>query len=506
MKYGSIAAGDKTTVNAAMEILKDGGNAFDAAVCAVFTAMTSEYTLTGACGGGVMLAYPKGSEPIVFDFFVHTPKKKSVKNLDFSRIAVDFGPASQFFYIGKGSVAVPGNTIGLLHIHSRLGSLPLSRILEPAIQTAKSGAIINNAHEYLFKILDPILSHTKTGEILFKPNGKTIKAGERFKNPDFANYLEQIIIEGSNFLYRGDLTDKIDVFMEDGGLLTKEDFSNYEVIERTPLKTDFNGKTIITNPMPSPGGTLIAFALKIISRKFPGKEINNRLLTLVMRLAQTARSEVISAKNKTDSLAEILSPIYFKRFLDFFDSEISLKPNKEKLCSGSTTHMSIIDSQGSAASVTTTNGEGCGYIIPGTGIMINNMLGEEDLNPDGFHNWETTKRMETMMSPTIVIGDFGPELVLGSGGSNRIRSAIKQVILNKFTKNMNLEEAIQAPRIHLEENIIHCEPGINTAKLSFPWSTIHHWHEKNLFFGGVNAVTPTNAVGDPRRSGYGLVR
>jgi len=386
-----------------------------------------------------------------------------------------------------------------------LGSLPLSRILEPAIQTAKSGAIINNAHEYLFKILDPILSHTKAGEILFKPNGKTIKAGERFKNPDFANYLEQIIIEGSKFLYHGDMTDKIDVFMEDGGLLTKEDFSNYEVIERTPLKTDFNGKTIITNPMPSPGGTLIAFALKIISQKFPGKEIDNRLLTLVMRSAQTARSEIMSAKNRTGSLAEILGPNYFKRYLDLFDSEIFLKPNKEKPGSGSTTHMSVIDSQGNAASVTTTNGEGCGYIIPDTGIMMNNILGEEDLNPDGFHNWETTKRMETMMSPTIVIGDFGPELVLGSGGSNRIRSAIKQVILNKFTKNMNLEEAIQAPRIHLEENIIHCESGINTAKLIFPWSTIHHWHEKNLFFGGVNAVTPTNAVGDPRRSGYGLV-
>ncbi|RTZ94247.1 MAG: gamma-glutamyltransferase, partial [Candidatus Neomarinimicrobiota bacterium] len=292
----------------------------------------------------------------------------------------------------------------------------------------------------------------------------------------------------------------------DGGLLTKEDLSNYEVIERTPLKTDFNGKTIITNPMPSPGGTLIAFALKIISQKFPGKEIDNRLLTLVMRSAQTARSEIMSAKNRTGSLAEILGPNYFKRYLDLFDSEIFLKPNKEKPGSGSTTHMSVIDSQGNAASVTTTNGEGCGYIIPDTGIMMNNILGEEDLNPDGFHNWETTKRMETMMSPTIVIGDFGPELVLGSGGSNRIRSAIKQVILNKFTKNMNLEEAIQAPRIHLEENIIHCEPGINTAKLSFPWSTIHHWHEKNLFFGGVNAVTPTNAVGDPRRSGYGLVR
>ena len=506
MKYGSVAAGNKTTVNAAMEILKDGGNAFDAAVCAVFTSMTSEYTLTGACGGGVMLAYPKESEPIVFDFFVHTPKRYSVKNLEFFRIEIDFGPASQFFYIGKGSVAVPGNTIGLLHIHSRLGSLPLSRILEPAIRTAKSGAIINNAHEYLFKILDPILSHTKTGEILFRPNGKTIKAGERFNNPDFAKYLEQIIVEGSNFLYRGDLTDKIHDYMGDGGLLTREDLSNYEVIERTPLKTNFNGKTIITNPMPSPGGTLISFALKIISQKFPGKEIDNRLLTLVMRLVQTARSQIISKKNKIESLTEILSPSYFKRFSDLFDSEISLKPNKEKPGSGSTTHISIIDSQGNAASVTTTNGEGCGHIIPGTGIMMNNILGEEDLNPDGFHNWETTKRMETMMSPTIVIGDLGPELVLGSGGSNRIRSAITQVILNRFTKNMTLEEAIQAPRIHLEENIIHCESGINTAKLNFPWSTIHHWHEKNLFFGGVNAVTPTNAVGDTRRSGYGLVR
>ena len=118
MKYGSIAAGDKTTVNAAMEILKDGGNAFDATVCAVFTAMTSEYTLTGACGGGIMLAYPKESEPLVFDYFVNTPKTKSVKDLGFFRIEVDFGPASQFFHIGKGSVAVPGSTIGLLQIHS----------------------------------------------------------------------------------------------------------------------------------------------------------------------------------------------------------------------------------------------------------------------------------------------------------------------------------------------------------------------------------------------------
>ena len=318
MKYGSVAAGDKTTANAAMEILKDGGNAFDAAVCSVFTSMTSEYTLTGACGGGVVLAYPKDSVPIIFDFFVHTPENNLLKNLEFFRIAVDFGPASQFFHIGKGSVAVPGNTIGLLHIHSRLGSLPLSRILEPAIRTAKYGAIINNAHEYLFKILEPILCHTNTGEILFKPNGKTIKAGERFNNPDFGNFLEQLTVEGHNFLYKGDFAEKIVDFMGDQGLLTKCDLSNYKVIERTPLKTNFHGKTIITNPMPSPGGTLIAFALNIISQKFPRKEVDNRLLTLAMRSAQIARNEIISAKIRKKFVSKnIKSKLYQEIFRQF---------------------------------------------------------------------------------------------------------------------------------------------------------------------------------------------
>ena len=141
----------------------------------------------------------------------------------------------------------------------------------------------------------------------------------------------------------------------------------------------------------------------------------------------------------------------------------------------------------------------------GGGIMLAYPKESEPLVFEFFVNTPKTQSVKNLEFFRLAV-DFGPELVLGSGGSNRIRSAIKQVIVNKFIKNMNLEEAIQAPRIHLEENIIHCESGINTANLIFPWSTIHHWHEKNLFFGGVNAVTPTSAVGNPRRSGYGLLR
>ena len=166
--------------------------------------------------------------------------------------------------------------------------------------------------------------------------------------------------------------------------------------------------------------------------------------------------------------------------------------------------MSIIDKHGNAASVTTTNGEGCGYIIPELGIMLNNMLGEEDLNPMGFHQWPRQQRLPTMMSPTIVMGKKGVELVLGSGGSNRLRSAISQVILNLFVKKMGLESAVHAARIHLEGNVLHFEPGTILEHLPDDIQ-LHPWNEQNLFFGGVNAVTPAEAIGDPRRGGTGII-
>ena len=166
----------------------------------------------------------------------------------------------------------------------------------------------------------------------------------------------------------------------------------------------------------------------------------------------------------------------------------------------------VLDKNGNAASITTTNGEGCGRIISKYGIMMNNMLGEVDLNPYGFHNWNIKRRLPTMISPMIVTQDGQTKYVLGSGGSNRIRSANVQVILNLLLENMNLVEAVSAPRLHLENRVLFSEPNARLPESSMIKDlTLNEFDNKNLFFGGVNAVSGSEAVGDGRRGGSGII-
>ena len=173
---------------------------------------------------------------------------------------------------------------------------------------------------------------------------------------------------------------------------------------------------------------------------------------------------------------------------------------------GSTTHVSILDRDGNAASITTTNGESCGHVLPRTGIILNNMLGEQDLNPLGFHKWNKTKRMPTLISPSLLIDKAGKvDLVIGSAGSNRIRSAIIQVISNYSLKKISLKDSIYHPRLHLEEDCLHIEPGITIDNKLISSVKTNLFSDINLFFGGVNAVTNTEAVADPRRGGVGIV-
>ena len=220
LKYGAIAGGEKSTVDAAFQILENGGNAFDAAVGAVFTSMVSEYTLTGAGGGGAFLACPVNSEPTLYDFFVDTPPPQKEKDLDFFGILVDFGSSQQEFHIGQGSVAIPGNTAGLLKVHGRLGQLPLKTVLEPSIAAARSGVIINKAQAYLIKILEPILTHSHPGLDLFRPNGELLNHGDRFQNPAFADFLEILVNEGDRYFYQGDGAELILKTIGEKGVIT----------------------------------------------------------------------------------------------------------------------------------------------------------------------------------------------------------------------------------------------------------------------------------------------
>jgi gamma-glutamyltranspeptidase/glutathione hydrolase len=172
---------------------------------------------------------------------------------------------------------------------------------------------------------------------------------------------------------------------------------------------------------------------------------------------------------------------------------------------GATTHVSVLDADGWACAVTTTNGEGSGLVVPGTGIHVNNMMGEQDLSPAGWFTHPPGRRLPSMMAPTVVLHDGQPELVLGSAGSNRIRSAILQVIVNAIDRGMDAQAAVDQSRLHFEDGLVYAEPGIDGAALEAAGRTLAWFREPNLFFGGCQAVERQGGAlsggGDPRRGG-----
>ncbi|MFQ5928544.1 MAG: gamma-glutamyltransferase family protein [Acidobacteriota bacterium] len=505
-----IAAGDRTTAEAAKEILWVGGNAFDAAVGAVFTAMVAEPSLTSAGGGGHLMAAPESGKPILFDFFVDMPTKSvQISNLDFFSVDLDFGSAQQEFHIGKGSVAVPGNVAGLLYVHGRLGTLPRKEILSPAIRAAREGVVLSESQAYLVNLLSPILTHDEKGAEVFSPNGSLLRAGDRLVMPEFADFLDALAQDGADLVYRGEVAKIISDWAEDGGLLCLEDLAHYQVQERSPLRTDFYAYQVLLNPPPAQSGVLIDATLSLLqkARRKEATPVSLRELVTSFDVTNQARRERLPVGSTEGIQFPLSQQEYFQDYLDRFRRAISLPSGAAgPPPRGATTHVSVLDKVGNAASVTTTNGEGCGYMLPKAGFILNNMLGEEDLNPRGFHLYPGGTRLPSMVAPTIVLKGRRPVLITGSAGSNRIRSAIAQLLVNCLCNKMSIEEATAAPRVHLEGNVLHAEPGIPEDSLQKLESryTVHRWDEQNPFFGGANSVTLDTGAGDSRRGGYSL--
>jgi gamma-glutamyltranspeptidase/glutathione hydrolase len=195
-----------------------------------------------------------------------------------------------------------------------------------------------------------------------------------------------------------------------------------------------------------------------------------------------------------------------ERSVDFLDG-LSREGFREDFLSsrlGSTTQVSVIDARGMACSTTSTNGEGSGVVVPGTGIHLNNVMGEEDLNPVGFHKHPAGRRMPSMMSPSVILRDGRVELVVGSAGSNRIRSAILQTVVAAVDRGLGVEDAVNAPRLHFQDGVVYAEPGVDLGALDPEVETVR-FGALNLFFGGVQAALLRDGVlsgaGDPRRGG-----
>lgn len=507
---GVVAAGHSQTAEAAAEILRAGGNAFDAAVAGVLVACVAESVLTSAAGGGFLLAHTQAGENILFDFFTQTPGQKTPPQaLDFYPIEANFGDVVQEFHIGLASMAVPGTMGGLMQVHQRLGCLPLQVVVEPAMALARQGVVVSPFQAYCYELLAPILTATPEGRAMYAPHGTLLQPGDLLRMPDFANTLEYLVREGPAEFYRGVIAHQLAQDCQThGGHLSLADLQRYQVLERRPLSLQYRGSTILTNPPPSSGGALIAFALALLNkvdlgRFSPGSPAHLHTLSQAMRLTNAARRDGYDAN------------LYEASILDRFLGDPHLTPYRQALTGivnkwGSTTHISVLDEDGNAASATTSNGEGSSYVIPGTAIMVNNMLGEEDLNPHGFHQWCPNQRISSMMAPTLILKQGRPQLVLGSGGSNRIRTAILQVISNILDFGMLPAAAVAAPRIHWENHRFHLEPGFDRAQLEqqaiFEGDQPVWWQQQNMFFGGVHAVARGDqgefyGAGDSRRCG-----
>ncbi|NPA54675.1 MAG: gamma-glutamyltransferase [Aquificae bacterium] len=499
---GTIAAGDKLTAEAGGEILKAGGNAFDAAIAAAFAAPLTEPALTSLGGGGFLLGIEKNSKPIVYDFFVDVPPKR-IENPDFYPVYVDFGSAVQEFHIGCGSIAIPGMVAGLLRVHQEKGKLPLEEVIKPAVRYAKEGIFLSKTQASFIKLLEPIFTATEEARKIYAPNGKLINEKTLFKNPDYADFLENLAKEGSWIFYEGEIADKIEnLSLQRNGLIRKEDLRKYKVEEKNSISFSFKKYKIHTNPPPSLGGILISFSLRLLENenlKEFGSLSHISALIESMYTTQLFRKEKINDNVFSDLSFFLEDKEILEKYKQIFKKRLNLW--------GNTTHISVLDEEGNAVSMTTTNGEGSGCVIPKTGIMLNNMLGEEDLNPQGFFKYPPYVRLPSMMSPTIVLQNETPFLILGSAGSNRIRSAIIQTVLNVLVFRKHVKEAVELPRIHYENGIVYFEPGFNQEvieKTKQFYKTIL-FKEKSLFFGGVQAVFKDfSGAGDPRRGGYSL--
>ena len=513
---GAVAAGDTVTADAAAEILQDGGTAVDAALAALMTACTAEPVLASLGGGGFLLVRTAEGRGAVYDFFAQTPLSRRPDGVDsVYPVHVDFGPDTQEFHIGLGTAAVPGVVAGLFAAHADHGRLPMARLAEPAIRAAGKGVPLSPMQATIAKVVAPILTATPEARALFgdpETPGATKPAGSVIRFPALADVLDALAHEGPRLFYEGEIAGRIvQQCAQEGGHLTADDLRRYACVTRRPLDRPYGRARLLTNPPPSLGGLLIAFTLALLEdghHRADGHGGLAHLSGLARALAMTgeARRQDLPDDAEDDDRLRLLDPGLIGQYRGLLDTD-------RPLARRGTTHISVVDRHGAAASLTVSNGEGCGAVDPALGFMLNNMLGEEDLNPNGIGAWRSGTRMASMMAPSVVVGAEGDLLVLGSGGSNRIRSAILQALVNRLDFGLPLEAAIAAPRLHVEGDRLHLEagprPDVQHAVAGrFPDHKL--WPEPSLFFGGVNAVQVglrggAEAAADPRRGGAARV-
>jgi gamma-glutamyltranspeptidase/glutathione hydrolase len=336
--------------------------------------------------------------------------------------------------------------------------VPWTELLAPAARLARDGVVLDEPQAYLHEILDSLLRHSPEGDALYGP-GRALEVGERFAIPELAVTLDRIAAEGPECLYDGELAERIAAHVP----ITTADLAVYRVIEREPLAVRYRGGVLLTNPPPSSGGRLLAVGLDALG--------DAEVAPLAVARAMEAQEAALRAEDI-----------------------------------GGTTHISVVDGEGSAAALSCSLGSASGIVVPGTGLHLNNMLGESHLTSEP----RAGERLMSLMAPSVLQQDGRPRLVLGSAGSRRLHGAILQVVANVAGRGLGVNDAVVAPRMHVEAGIVHCEDAAAGDEIEAAGYPVVRWRERNLFFGGVSAVEIREdgslaAAGDPRRGGAAVV-
>ncbi|WP_299496022.1 gamma-glutamyltransferase [uncultured Shewanella sp.] len=528
-KHGMVSSQEAIATQAGVKILKQGGNAVDAAVAVAFSLAVTLPRAGNLGGGGFMLIHlAKENKNIAIDYREMAPEKAH-KDIFLDENGHPNATLSREHGL---SVGVPGTVMGMELALKKYGTMSMEQVTQPAIDMALKGIIMTP--DLALSLLSAKKRLTKwpsTQAVFYKADGTNYQIGERFTQPELAHTLALIAQKGSKGFYEGETAKKIvNAVKKAGGVMTLDDLTDYQAVERTPVEGTYRGYQVVSMPPPSSGGVHIIQMLNILEN-FPMDKLglntasSIHLMSEAMKRAYADRSEYLGDPDFYNVPVKTLtSKAYAKKLA----SEINLNkvtPSAEikpgdltPYESDQTTHFSVVDKWGNAVSNTYTLNfsYGSGLVAQGTGVLLNNEMDDFSAKagtPNGYgligghaNAVEPKKRPLSSMSPTIVMQDGKPYIVTGSPGGSRIITTTLQIILNVIDHHLNIAEASIAPRIHHQwlPDEIRVEQGINKDTIEILENKGHQVVIKNAMGSTQSIMMTENGLtgfSDLRRSG-----
>jgi gamma-glutamyltranspeptidase/glutathione hydrolase len=503
MRRVSIASASGVATDAGAAVADIGGNAVDAAIGAAICSMVTEPGIIAPGAGGFVTIWPEQGEPVVIDCYAEMPGR-GLPPERFGRggreVELTYGGRTTTI-VGYGSVATPGAFKGLRLAWERYGVAPWEELFAPAIAAVEAGfplsapaaEYLGHSHELVFGWDPPSYA------VVHHENGRHLSAGDPVHVPHLADTLRTLAEEGIDALYGGALAEALVAASDEhDGILTMRDLSEYEAVVRPPILVEVDDWTIATNAAPAVGGaTMAAILLLMGSEGFSGWDAPNvaRLVQVQDAVREFRRARLDEIHDRGAEVARLLELA-------------AVGDMKHMLDSGSTCHTSTVDSDGMGCAITVSAGYGSGAMVPGTGMWLNNSLGEVELHSGGFHALEPGTRLVSNMAPTVARSRHGAVLAIGSPGASRITTATGSVLVNFIHLGMSLTDAILHPRLHVEmfndARSVAYEPGIDLSAVT--GFELRRFPDISMYFGGVQAALWDPLAGffemaDPRRAG-----